>query len=248
MIIGEDLQLVRSVPMPFPVTQVAVVDWPRVVVVQKASNPSVDEPRLFVVDLSGTEAVVSDLPGGDDVAVLPQLFYPVFSLLTGSDGGLWVLEAAGYYLSHVDLASATVATWRRQAYWFEVAPWDVLPFVRSSAGPLMEGPSGRLWVAVGTPRSTARQALAEALEPCYPDGFPATPFPIDERLLPPAQVVYQTVIEVLDPESGRVYARSVLDCLVRALLPGGRAVFITVEEDDASIFRVASLRLVEPGL
>jgi hypothetical protein len=139
--------------------------------------------------------------------------------------GLWIAESRSGALSHVSQDGSVVSSidrtpaWKRD-YEFPATP-D--PYIAE----LHQDSEGRLWLYwrvahAGTGPALIQASRADRLH--------------DHRRL------YDTVVEVLDPATGKIRARGYVDAYVVTVLPDGRAVFYRRDANDGAavgIYRLA---------
>lgn len=130
-------------------------------------------------------------------------------------GGLWAAHKLNYDIEEYDRSGNHVRTVRRRPSWFpDTAVEPLLPSSPSDPPPfaqiygVQEDDAGMLWVLVWLPASDWRDALAEEN--------------------PPPTAFWDTVIEVIDPRSGRVITRRRIDATALGFSADG--VFFTYDD------------------
>ena len=243
-VLAPNLQVVRYVAMPVSVRGAIVLSWPQRVLVQ-AYVPTRDLP-LHVLDMTArTAAFQASLTTEPGRSLLPGVSPLTQHVLAHSlDSGAWAAEIFNYRLSHWDSEADLVNIWRREAPWFDDPEEG---FARHRVQGIHQDDEGRVWVFVHSPREDAAAKVEAAIDRFYPGGRPPSGrFEIPSRELPPPQELYDTIVEVLDTQSGRVVARQRFASLFLALLPDSRAAVYF--EDEIGIPRVAIVSLtLTPG-
>ena len=159
-----------------------------------------------------------------------------YTLAASRDGNLW---AAWYYACDVELWTPDgrqVMHYRRRPPWFASE--------RSTNGGPTQTPGsfligieedslGHLWVFSHTAAATWKGAWPTARSPNAE--IPAA------RIA--TELLYDTMVEVLDPRTARVIARRRLNSYVIRPLSGQRAVVYAVGADDKAVLSVVSLSL-----
>lgn len=237
VVLAPDLRAVRYIAMPVPVDGAIVLAWPQRVLIQ-ARIPIGDRQGfpLHVLDMSGRTAVFqASLTSDGRRPTLPGRGNPLPRHLfaRSSNGGAWTAEQANYRISQWDSEANLVNAWTREAPWFYEGPQS--GSLRHVVQGMRQDDEGRIWVVIRAPRPDAAEKVEEALSRAPQVGSPgrsARP----ASALPPPQELYDTIIEVLDLQSGRVLARQRLESVFLGLLPNSRAA--VYYEDELGVPRV----------
>lgn len=210
-VMGPDFRFIRSVSLPFYANALAVVDWPRSVVVNGASYAAsmVGWP-LHVLDFSASPARTSfsfgdnngELRAGQDFALMRRFFGV-------SGGGFWAHHITKYQLTRYARDGRIEMSIRRRPEWFENdSPWSI-GGPNTQPPPMVQAAAIRhdtLWVALGVARPDwQRSWRSERLRG-------RTEISAAER--PDQSELYRTRIEVIDLRNERVVAQRDIEGIV----------------------------------
>lgn len=232
-VLGPDLSVVRTFRMPIRPTAIVPLRWPEAVVAAAVDRGrgATGQP-LHLLDLSGPIGDVTRSFGRDDATDTPASSARLRRILTaasapaGGAPGVWSASLHDYDLGvwnedGSSTFSTTVASaWAEDGDRVLGGGPEVPPAVSIRA--IHEAEDGRLWVVGWVPaedwRDVWQEALARAGLDELPDGeVPATALPQPYRR-------YDSVLEVIDVEAGRIVQRRRLDrgLDVVAVLEDGR--------------------------
>jgi hypothetical protein len=243
-VIGPDFSVARLIRLPqMMFWSVALIGWPGAIAINGlVQNPGTIGWPLHIVDMSSENAVVGISFGSSQgeyrlggEAQLMRILAPLRNrrLVAANidEYGLQIWTADGNL----------VTSFNREPVWF---PGPVNPYgVGSRTDPpppriraLMEDGNGRIWVVAHVPRSDWRAAWADV--PSLPKASAAIEVPVSD--LPTPGDLYETRIDVLHAQTGRLIAAGTTEHLVYAALPGDRLAAVS---KDATGVVILSVRL-----
>lgn len=156
------------------------------------------------------------------------------------DGGVWIADRRTYAMTLFD-GTREVRTVRRDVDWF---PRDTSPITapawvgkgRPFIADMNVGDDGRLWV------------LIKRKNPNYSDTTRYQPRPMSPLGFPPLEQIFETVLEVLDPETGELIDSRVLPGnMIRFIAPGRLFQKTDVDSTGALMLRIWDARLKPRG-
>ncbi len=210
-VLGPDGMFVRSVTLPFYTSGVAVLDWPRNVVVNGMSHtPDAVGWPLHLMDFSTSPARLrssfgdnqAELRAGQDFTLIRRFF-------AVSGTSFWTHQITSYQLSRYSADGRIQGTIRRQPEWFaRESPWTV-------GGPTMAPPpflqaaavrNDTLWVAAAIPRPDWQRVW-------HSDRI-AGKRELTRAERPDLVELYKTRLEVIELRRGALVAQRDVDGLV----------------------------------
>jgi hypothetical protein len=220
-----ELELLRTYPVDF---------MPRGVVMRNSGSfigfsPAQQGPIVHFVSADGASrrsVIDAEIPPGEPVA-----FFRIFS--AGRNGTIWLGRTNRYLVQQYDSTGSLLRTIRSAPDWHE--PWtevpsqgpDVLrpvPFLRA----IREDADGLLWLVFHVPQTdwSPRRAPSRA-EPRH--GMPMTEW----------NQYVDTLIEVIDPRSGRLLATRRFDPIINSYLTTGDNLYEARHETPSLHVRVS---------
>ncbi|MGH7470688.1 MAG: hypothetical protein ACRENP_22295 [Longimicrobiales bacterium] len=235
-VLSPDLRAVRTIPIQQPIGSSIVLRWPDLVVINGyvASRSGRVEPLSTVTFAGGTVRMVRSFgkhPGEE----LPQIWEVRASLVRARDQ-VWEVPNTRYRLTLWDTTGAIVRVLERRPSWFS-EPTTQSGGPDRPPGPVVSGlamdEQGLLWVVINVAAPTWRDAW-----PKISAGTREVPSDAIQR-----EKMYRTIIEVIDPRSARVVARTSLDDYVVAAFPGRKAAIYYTDADGTPHFSIVQLSL-----
>ncbi|HEX7052018.1 MAG TPA: 6-bladed beta-propeller [Longimicrobiales bacterium] len=222
-ILSPDGAFVRSHVFPGLVTQSTTTRSGVTVVGARIGTPERFGLPLHAL-LADGDSIISF--GSESPVVRPDMRYLQERRISPSDGDrVWSAYESQYLIELWDVSGTKVKGFYRSVDWFppypvhhtitpDNAPYPVLAAIR-------EGGGGRLWVATSVADLDWRDALGELTE--GPEG-PYYPVEDYSRLL-------DTMIEIIDPASGRLVLSQRISQMVVAILNGDTVVSYRTDVD-----------------
>lgn len=225
-VLDPSLRVVRSFPMPVRIHSAEVLEWPSAVMANAFSRTAQGASHslhhlAFGRDKVSTQRTFGPANGElvPHVAGIVQQF-----LTTTPDGHLWSAGLTGYNLYEWNAAGALQRTLRRRPPWFADVHAASIGSPSTPPKPALAGLAsdreGLLWVYTYVPAETWKAA--------WPPNLPPGTREVRTRDIG-WQVLYDTMIEVIDPRLQRVVARFRHEGSVVNALPGRRAAFYQVD-------------------
>lgn len=231
-----DLQVRRTFALPIAVEGAVLVAWPDSVIVT-GSVPGGDFGPVHRLSFRGAEAsLASSLMA--ETGVHPDMLAAPRHRLTGPRGGrFWTAWESAYDLRQWTVEGTLLRTIERRPTWFPgIAPisydWRNEP-PPSYVGGLYEDDEGLLWVFIRVASPRWREAWANA------------PTHVNEARGDP-ELLYTTLLEIVDPAAGRVVARQSIDHYLVGVLPDSRVAFYETTDRGEGLVSVRTFRLVRP--
>lgn len=224
-VLDPSLRAVRSFPMPVRVHSVALLQWPGSVIANAVSRTA-----------QGASHSLHQLAFGNDQVMTLRTFGPANNelvphvagivqqhLASTPDGRVWSAGVTGYNLYEWNASGTLQRTLRRRPPWFADVHATSIGSPTTPPKPALAGVAvdreGLLWVYTYVPASTWKAA--------WP------PLPPGTREVRTRDigwhVLFDTMIEVIDPRLKRVVARLRHEGSVVNALPGRRAAFYQVD-------------------
>jgi hypothetical protein len=238
-LIGPDLVARRTILMAVPLRPLIALRWPTDVI----ANGPVGTPGdvgwpLHVLSFSGSSVEMSRSFGPDRGDVSPFEASKLDQVLAGArDGGFWTADVLRYRLTKWS------ATERKERSYVRTPGWFAKPSVAWIGNPttppppaisaIAEDSDGLLWVCVRVAAPTWREG--------WPSGKGAE-FLYNKMSF---DKMFQTTIEVIDPQARRVLARTTVPHWIVAALPGRRLAGYATDaegEPHVEIFDVMLMR------
>lgn len=198
-VLDENLKVARTAPLPVRHRE-AVAVGPHVVVNGKVRTPEHAGYPFHVAD--GSEIARSF--GADTAVFRGDLLGINNRPMTGSPTGMWAAFMGQYVLDHFDPLGVRTKRLVRDVDWFE--PWGTISLPTPDTPPspqvvrLSADPEGRLWTVLHMASPEWARHLTERVV----DGRTTYSF---EAL----DGIYDSVIEVIDPEEGTILATARMD-------------------------------------
>jgi len=218
---------VRSVPMPVRVNSAVVLEWPRSVIANAFSRTARGASHsLHHLSFDPDKVTTLRSFGPADNELVAHEAGIVQQFLTTTPGGhLWSAGLSGYNLYEWTSPGVLTLTLRRRPSWFSDVHAGSIGSPTTPPKPMLAGISadseGLVWVYTRIPASSWMLA--------WPKLPPGTR---EVRTRDIAwHLLYDTMIEVIDPRLRRVVARSRYDGAIVSALSGRRAAF---EEADVT--------------
>jgi hypothetical protein len=238
-LVGPDMVARRTILMPAPLRPLLALRWPGEVIGNGPHGTPGDVGwPLHVLSFGGSSLGISRSFGPDSGDVSP--FEPPKLdqvLARARDGGFWSADVLRYRLTKWSAAESKERSYVRAPSWFAKpsANWVGNPTTPppSAISAIAEDPEGVLWVCVRVAAPTWREA--------WPTGKGAE-FLYNKMSF---DKMFQTTIEVIDPQARRVLARTTVPHWIVAALPGRRLAGYAVDaegEPHVEIFDVALVR------
>ncbi len=222
-----------------------ILDWPKRIVVngQIRTSDRLGWP-FHALDVSGQVTRITRSFGPGDGKVLPGSQGRLamrHQLARASSGAYWSAAAYTYTVSRWDSNDELVTTFERRPVWF-AQPSDGLPGgPEKPASPRLlgarEAPDGLLWIYVLVPAPTYARAWRQVAADLKRGVTEIPASKIDYEFL------YNTRVEVIDPNSRRVVTSTLLDGPVRAVMPNGLIAIPNTTPDGWIQIRIVRLRL-----
>jgi hypothetical protein len=232
-VIGPELTIARVIRGHIgSTTEHRVASWPRSIIAQKITYAGgVARAEVLTLDMSGDEVMERE-PLFEVTGTSQSLLRRIAPVPAA---GVWISDVTEYRLRRYTLDGTQEDSLVRQPAWFPASE-------RFGFGSPDEAPTpgvnalridgeGRLWVYIDQPRSNWSAAWRGV-------SFPKTPFRSDAQevrvsSLPPSYELWNTIVEVIDPNQRRVVTRKELDGHVFAVLGPDRVA--TYNELDSGI-------------
>ena len=228
-IVDQRLEYSRSVAIPFSLSAIRVASWPDSVIVS-ARFPRDGEETALLHRLSIGQSEVGVAESFHQGLHQAALSHPVTKhVFTQISGGSWWSAWINLYDVTLREADGTILkTLERRPSWFprvspETYDWRNEPPPPHIAGLEIDS-DGLLWVLVLVARSTWKEAWVE-VSPNSPEAI-ARP-----------ELLYSTIVEVIDPTSNEIIAVQPLDTYVVNSLPGPR--IATFDQDPGGETRIS---------
>jgi hypothetical protein len=227
-VLDPSLRAVRSFPMPVRIHSGEVLKWPGSVIANAYSRTA-----------RGASHSLQHLAFGRDQVTTLRAFGPANDelvphaagivqqyLTTAPDGHVWSAGVTGYNLYEWNASGALQQTLRRRPPWFADVHATSIGSPSTPPKPALAGVAsdreGLLWVYTYLPASTWRAAWPPTLSPGTRE--------VRTRDIG-WHVLFDTMIEVIDPRLQRVVARFRHEGSVVNALPGRRAAFYQLDRE-----------------
>ncbi|MGH9720845.1 MAG: 6-bladed beta-propeller [Bryobacteraceae bacterium] len=241
-VVGPDYRVRRVTRVPAAFPSIAVVDWPRRVLMNGMirSAESVGWP-LHLVDMSGPEAKVLKSFGLNDGELRPSSARRSGQHLSVSQsGGVWAIDELRYRITEWTQVGTVARTLVRDPHWFRGESSGLRGGRNTAPSPRIAGISqdadGNLWIFALVAAENWQSAWRG--RPALMSGeVPASSFP-------PLDSLYQTKVEVIDPKAGRIVAAGQTPLLILGTIEGGvKAVAHATNADGAPVVSVLGFSL-----
>lgn len=240
-VVAPDLVIVRTVTFPGQVLTAAPLAWPGVVlanaIIQSSSH--VGWP-LHIMSFEGEQAQILSSMGLNNGELRPGAITELINPLARSnDATIWSSETSRFRLAEWSREGSLKRGFERKPSWF----------TERTSGSTIGNPStpppskvravatdedGLLWVFVHVPATTWRKAWTRVA----PDVREVGPGDI----LP--EYLFDTVVEVIDPQQGRVIVRRRISGSVITAMGNRQVSIYRVSDDGIPYVVVSTLRLV----
>ncbi len=222
-VLSPDLKYVRSLSYPFTFGQGVVLRWPDSVLVSGTTNGRrASADPLYLMNFAQSAVGVTKNFGSVGGALRPGYSRDIRQHInTTKRGDIITVDHAAYDITIWKRLGAERTQLQRRPTWFSTPS-------ASGLGPNAPPPpaiggtwideSGRLWVATRVPAPTWKSAWA-GVQMAREIKTSSIAF----------ELLYDTVLEVIDLSSARVLARKQLDGWILDVLPGGRLVKYNVD-------------------
>ena len=236
-LLDSNLTLIRSFGVPTNVSSATVVSWPDSVVISGRAPLAESVEPLHRLSFDGPNAVVeSSFKLGDGDLPPEMMLIPRHRLSRPRQGRFWSAWERRYDLKQWTADGVQHRKLERRPPWFAgVSPtsydWRNQP-PPSSIAAIEEDDAGLLWVLILVARSSWREAWADAP-------------PSASEARPKHELLFATMIEVIDAWRGQVVARSETDGYAIGALPGGRAAVYKLDVHGEGRVEILSLRLIK---
>jgi hypothetical protein len=243
-IFSPDFSSTRSLPLTTGISRLRILRWPDQVIGNRSTTgpeqPSA--PPIHLLTLAGNQLETVRTFGTARTGLTG--FAAATSGLRGlssvRNGLIWEAEHTRYNLYQWGVDGTLRDSLQRRPAWFSVE--SGLGIRRSAPEPRVQAvdwdAQGLVWVFLSQPTGIS---FAAAM-PKRPAG--ASEVRTDQIAF---EKLYRTVIEVIDPNAGRVVARTTIQSLLSTVLPDGRAVFYNVTAEGVPYLEFMTLRLVGNG-
>jgi len=232
-------QAVRTVSVPFRVNRSQVLRWPDSVIVSaRIATPASIGLPLHLVSFAGSSAWIRASFGAGDGEVRPgDARYDFQEVVRGKDA-LWSASRFDYRVTSWASLGRPARSFARRPAWF-AAPatggigWHDRPPSPHVAALRMDEDE-RLWVFLAVPSRSWR------------DAWPRMPAGATEVELKSVAVerLYDTMVEVIEPRSGRVLTRSRLPGYVVSALPNGQLARFMVTDEGVQVVEILESAIV----
>lgn len=225
-VLDPSLRAVRSFPMPVRIHSGVVLQWPGSVVANAFSRTAQGASHSLHHLAFGRERVTTLRtfgPANDELVPHPAGIVQQHITST-PDGRVWSAGVTGYNLYEWNTSGALQRTLRRRPPWFADVHATSIGSPTTPPKPALAGVAsdreGLLWVYTYVPASTWKAA--------WPPTLPPGTREVRTRDIG-WHVLFDTMIEVIDPRLQRVVARLRHEGSVVNALPGRRAAFYQVD-------------------
>lgn len=237
-IVDPDLVPRRFAVIPAPLEESIAVEWPGTIVGFSHHAAGLrGGPTLHAMSFKESPGILTSFGPAWTMAERGSR-ESVLLKLAPSRTGTWSGLQRRYQLDHWGRDYKLDRRLLREPAWFADAQRGLGPGQppRARLNAVIEDDVGRIWTFTSVPAPTWK----EAWPPRRPDGTVETRMAAVEF-----DKLYRTMVEVIDPVAGRVVARSELDQLVVAALPGFHAVLHVTDADGFVRLKVVRLSLLE---
>jgi hypothetical protein len=239
-VVGPDLVPGRAIQLFHILSPAVALHWPDTVVVQgQVGTPAGAGWPLHRGSFAGSEVDLGASFGAERGERRPGGFEHVMQLIAPArGGGFWTADRVRYRIHRWSASLVRLQTVERGPPWFAKESRYWVGDKTTPPPPLVNGISedstGLIWCLVSIPSSDWKSAW-----PNYREGtteLTAASVAIEK--------FYDTAIEVIDPEEGRVVTRRVLQSYPMGALPGGRAALYGLDANDNPRVAIIRLRVV----
>ncbi|MGD8363064.1 MAG: hypothetical protein PVJ04_16680 [Gemmatimonadota bacterium] len=216
-ILDADLETARTVRIPAGFRTAVVADWPVVIANGVARTAGDFGHPYHVLSLGQDVGSIEVSFGGDGEPATPRSRSTLTHFLArGDHGSLWTVPRKEYSVRKWAFSGAPLARLDRKPAWFpgesRFGPGGPNLEPPPNTNGLMADSLGRIWTFVNVPREEeAWRATWAHVPPDYSG-------PLDQRDAPEPEELWSTIVEVMEPGSGRVFARGEMDDVVLAVL------------------------------
>ena len=234
------LTMVRSIAVPLALNTATVVSWPDTIMASGAIALAESRGPLHRLSFARLEAVLQASFRPTEGEMPPEMMiWPTHLFSEPRNGRFWTVWERAYDLRQWTADGTRLRSIERRPSWFPgVSPtsydWRNEP-PPSHIADIEEDSEGLLWVYVRVARATWREAWADA--------------PADAlEARPKSELLFATMIEVIDPRRGRVITRQTLENYLIGAVPDRRAAFYEINDRDEGRVVVKALSIVRtPG-
>lgn len=235
-VLDPDLSPTRFFRMPWGAKPVIVVKWPSAILgAALIRTPAAAGLPLHRFDVSGTEMSVTASYRHDGDVLRPSESAVNYIPVIGTGGRLWTAERNRFRMTEWTTDGRVLRGITRAPAWFPTIAnpgWGNRTTAPppAIAGMALEG-SDRLWVVISRPKQS------------WPKAWPAQSGPRGEIRTSDVRtdLLYESVLEIIDVAAGTVIARTVLPDFVIDLLPDRRAVVYSTADDGTRSLAVITL-------
>jgi hypothetical protein len=220
-VIGPDFSVNRSIRLPGRLSFSGVVlEWPRSLLLNAlAQSPANFGWPLHVMDMSQTDAVIRHSFGRNGGELRPDDPEKLIQRLAMSrSGNVWAVEELRYQISEWSPSGQLVRSIERAPSWFPAVSTGLRGGPKRPPQPritgIAEDENGLLWVFAWIAAENWQAAWQRRTAPGAGDASVSR--------LPPMDSLYQTMIEIIDPERRQVLAAARTPHLIFGTLPGVR--------------------------
>jgi hypothetical protein len=241
VIVGPDRIIARTVKRAtrHEPTGIRIASWPSNVLALVISlEGRTLTSQVELLDFSGDRVVSRSM-----LAPAEGSMGPVYRRVEpAASNDVWISYVTQYKLRRYSSAGEVLDSLERQPAWFPPSDGIPAPSPRRAPSPIVAGfradSRGRLWIWLDRPRADWRNAW-EGIS--YPEGASE----VRVASLPPGYELWKSVLEIIDPVSRRVVARTELDGQVFAILQHDLVATWTELESGIPIVTIHRLTLVE---
>ncbi len=238
-VLTPDLRYARSMLYPLQLGFASIMRWPDSVLVPgRIQGEKATGWPLHVLSFRASAAWITHSFGSGPRLAHRELFYNQHTAVASSTGGAVSVPIRTYDLYTWSSTGRMTGHFVRRPSWFPGS--DKLGLGNPTTPPypqvhaLRTDASGLIWVAIGVPSShwkagwdgvTIRAGEFKSNDPAFHE-------------------LFDTIIEVIDPKSGRVLARQKVEGWITQFLRDGRMVRYTATRDDEPQLQLLSATLV----
>jgi hypothetical protein len=241
-VISPNLQIGRAVRVPYPVTVMAVGQWPSAIAAAHMYNADRIGWPLHEISFDSATASLGKSLGVNRGELRPGQYGSILQTISNPrSGAFWAADVGRYRIAHWRFDGSLQRVIERHPSWFqgESRVWmgnpttPPPPLIRA----LYDDEAGNLWVFTLVARSTWQNYWPSGLQP----GQELSPV-----LSPAPHLLRQTMIEVLDVHANRVVSRATIDAYVMHAIPGNRVVAYSESRNGDPVVRLMRFRLIRP--
>jgi hypothetical protein len=241
-VFDRELRLARQSTLPFAIRSPVVSSWPDSIVASGAyPTPESAGWPMHLMSLRNAEARVLRSFGTGAGELRPDGGMTTWHFLSPPvDGQLWAAWVYGYNVQHWTPAGKLLYAFERRPSWFSKPAASRLGSPEIRPDPFVSGieqdAAGLLWVFIRVPSQRWKEAW-----PQVPKGtreVPSRNIAFDK--------LFDTLIEVIDPNAATVVARRTIARYIVSSLPGRKAAMLAASDDRDSSISVVAFSLIKP--